>query len=172
LNGVVSEMIVGVISDTHDRLPRVELAVRRLNEEKAELVLHAGDFIAPFTASFFKPLKADLIGVFGNNDGDKELLKRKFGEIGAEIRGRFAEVMVNGLKIAVVHGDDETLLRALINAESYNVVVYGHTHKAEIYQKGDTLVINPGEVCGYLSGKSTIALLNTETLEARIVELK
>jgi len=165
-------MIVGVISDTHDRLPRIELAVRRLNEEKAELVLHAGDYIAPFVVSFFKPLKADLIGVFGNNDGDKELLKRKFGEIGAEIRGRFAEVMVDGLKIAVMHGDDEALLRAIINAESHNVVVYGHTHKAETYRKGDTLVINPGEACGYLSGKSTIAILNTETLEAKIIELK
>jgi predicted phosphodiesterase len=31
--------------------------------------------------------------------------------------------------------------------------------------------VNPGEVCGYLSGKSTIALLDTVKREARIVEL-
>jgi predicted phosphodiesterase len=31
--------------------------------------------------------------------------------------------------------------------------------------------VNPGEVCGYLSGKSTMALLNTVKREARIVEL-
>jgi len=168
----VNWMIVGVISDTHDRLPRIEMAVRRLNEERAELVLHAGDYIAPFVVPLFKSLKADLVGVFGNNDGDKVLLKKKFAEIGAEIRGRFAELMVDGLKIAMMHGDEESLLQAMVNAESHNVIVYGHTHKAETYRKGDTLVINPGEVCGYLSGKSTIAILNTETLEVRIIELK
>lgn len=147
------------------------MAVRRLNEEGAELVLHAGDYIAPFVVSYFKPLRADLIGVFGNNDGDKELLKRKFGEIGAEIRGRFAEIMVDGLKVAMLHGDEEPLLHALINAESHNVVVFGHVHKAETYRKGDTLVINPGEVCGYISGRSTMAVLDTQTLEVRIITL-
>ena len=81
-------MLVGLIADTHDRLPYIEKAVKRLNEENVELVLHAGDYVAPFTATKFKELKADLIGVYGNNDGDKQLLKKKFDEIGAEIRGK------------------------------------------------------------------------------------
>jgi len=51
-------MIVGIISDTHDRLPMIDEAVKRLNEMNVELVLHAGDYIAPFVASHFKPLKA------------------------------------------------------------------------------------------------------------------
>ncbi|MCD6242130.1 metallophosphoesterase [Candidatus Bathyarchaeota archaeon] len=164
-------MLIGIIADTHDRLPYVEKAVKKLNEEKVELVLHAGDYVAPFVASKFKDLKADLIGVFGNNDGDKQLLRKKFSEIGAEIRGRFAEVIVDGLKIALLHGEENDLLKALINAESHDVVVHGHTHKAEIYRKGDTLVVNPGEVCAYLTGKSTIAILDTETKEAKIINL-
>ena len=164
-------MLIGIIADTHDRLPYVEKAVKKLNEEKVELVLHAGDYVAPFVASKFRDLKADLIGVFGNNDGDKQLLRKKFSEIGAEIRGRFAEVIVNGLKIALLHGEENDLLKALINAESHDVVVHGHTHKAEIYRKGDTLVVNPGEVCAYLTGKSTIAILDTETKEAKIINL-
>ena len=164
-------MLIGIIADTHDRLPYVEKAVKKLNEEKVELVLHAGDYVAPFVASKFKDLKADLIGVFGNNDGDKQLLRKKFNEIGAEIRGRFAEVIVDGLKIALLHGEENDLLKALINAESHDVVVHGHTHKAKIYRKGDTLVVNPGEVCAYLTGKSTIAILDTETKEAKIINL-
>ena len=164
-------MLIGIIADTHDRLPYVEKAVKKLNEEKVELELHAGDYVAPFVASKFKDLKADLIGVFGNNDGDKQLLRKKFSEIGAEIRGRFAEVIVDGLKIALLHGEENDLLKALINAESHDVVVHGHTHKAEIYRKGDTLVVNPGEVCAYLTGKSTIAILDTETKEAKIINL-
>ena len=165
-------MIIGILADTHDRLRLVDKAVTRLNEEKVSLVLHAGDYIAPFVIPHFKPLKADLIGIFGNNDGDKDMLRKRFTEIGAELRGRFAEVIIDGLKIAMLHGEEEELLHALINAGGHNVVVHAHTHEAKTYRKGETLVINPGEVCGYLSGKSTIAILNTETLEVKIIQIE
>ena len=56
-------------------------------------------------------------------------------------------------------------------ANSFDVVVHGHTHKAEIRQEGETLVVNPGEVCRYLSGRATIALLDTDKQRAEIVEL-
>lgn len=164
-------MIVGLVSDTHDRLPLIDEAVKRLNEEKAELVLHAGDYIAPFVASHFKPLKARLIGVFGNNDGDRVLLREKFAEIGAEIRGNFAYVTVEGLKIALLHGDEADLLRSLLELESYDVLVSGHSHVAKTYRKGRTLVINPGETCGYLSGKPTISILYTDTLDVKTIQL-
>ena len=165
-------MIVGIISDTHDHLPLLDKAVKQLNKEMAEIVLHTGDYIAPFVVDHFKTLGARLIGVFGNNDGDKELLKRRFTELGAKVHGKFAEVKVDKLRIAVLHGDEEELLRSLIEVESHDVVVHGHSHEAHVYRKGKTLVINPGEVCGYLSRKSTIAVLDTKTLEARIIQLE
>jgi putative phosphoesterase len=59
----------------------------------------------------------------------------------------------------------------LIDSESFDVVVHGHTHKADVYRKGKTLVVNPGEVCGYLTNKSTIALLDTDKCEVKLVEL-
>jgi hypothetical protein len=167
----VYKLIVGLIADTHDRLPLVEKAVKRLNEEKVELVLHAGDYIAPFVISRLKELNAKFIGVFGNNDGDRELLKRKFAENGFEIRGNFAEIPVKNIKIALLHGHEPQLLNMLINAEVHNVIVHGHTHVAKTERKGKMLVINPGETCGYLTGKSTIALLDAKTLEAKIIEL-
>ncbi|MEM2912131.1 MAG: metallophosphoesterase [Candidatus Bathyarchaeia archaeon] len=166
-------MLVGLISDTHDFLPMVEKAVVRFNEEGVELVLHAGDYVAPFVIPRFKELKAKLIGVFGNNDGDRELLRKRFGEYkGMEIRGNFAEVSVENIKIALLHGTEEELLKALIDGQNFDILVHGHTHNAEVYRKGKTLVVNPGEACGYLTGKSTIALLDTEKLEAKIFELK
>ena len=164
-------MIVGLIADTHDRLPFIDKAVERLNQKKVDLVLHAGDYIAGFSVQHLKPLKAPLIGIFGNNDGDHRLLEKKFEELGADLRGRFAEVIVDGLRIAMLHGEEEELLNSLINAESHDFIVHGHTHEAKIYRKGKTLIVNPGEVCGYLSGKSTVAILNTETLEVKIIQL-
>jgi len=165
-------MLIGIMADSHDRLPILDKAVKRLNEEGVELVLHTGDYIAPFVVPHFKPLKADLIGVFGNNDGDKELLKKRFADIGADIRGNFAEIVIDGLKIAMLHGHEEELLRSLIGADSYDIVVHGHMHEAKSYRKGKTLVINPGEVCGYLTGKSTVAVLDTETLDVKKILLK
>jgi hypothetical protein len=166
------KMLVGLIADTHDCLPMVDKAVKKLNESNVELVLHAGDYVAPFVIPKFKDLKAKLIGVFGNNDGDREFLKKRFSEYeGLEVRGNFAEIVVDGVKIALLHGHEEELLRALVNSEGFDVVVHGHTHKAEVYRKGRTLVVNPGEVCGYLSGKSTIALFDTVKREVRLVDL-
>jgi hypothetical protein len=164
-------MKIGIIADTHDNLPAIDKAVKRLNQEKVQLVLHLGDYVAGFAVLRFKPLEAKLIGIFGNNDGDHPLLEKRFREINAEIRGRFAEVVVEDVEIAMTHGDELELLKSLIATESYDVVAQAHSHEATVYRKGKTLIINPGEVCGYLSGKSTIALLDTQNLSARIVEI-
>lgn len=169
---LVRELLVGLISDTHDRLPMIDKAIRVLNDENVELVLHAGDYVSPFVIPKFKELKARFIGVFGNNDGDHEFLKRRFSEDKhLEIRGSFAKLILGDAKIALLHGSDEDLLNALIDSEGFDVVVYGHAHEAKIHRKGKTLIVNPGELCGYLTGRSTIALLDTEKLEARILEL-
>jgi uncharacterized protein len=165
-------MLIGVISDTHDNLPLVEKAVKRLNDEKVELVLHAGDYTSPFTIPKFKALNCKFIGVFGNNDGDHELLRKRFGETqNCEVRGRFAQVDDRGYKIALLHGDETELLNSLVGCGGFDCVVTGHTHLTVNQAKGRTMVLCPGEVCGYLYGKPTIALLDTVKREAKIVEL-
>jgi predicted phosphodiesterase len=47
-------------------MPMIEKAVKKLNKENVELVLHAGDYVSPFVIPKFKALNAKLIGVFGN----------------------------------------------------------------------------------------------------------
>jgi len=99
-------------------------------------------------------------------------LKRRFSEYkGLELRGNFAEIVIDGLRVALLHGHEEELLKALVESEWFDVVVHGHTHKAEVYRKGKTLVVNPGEVCGYLSGRSTIALFDSVKREVRSIDL-
>lgn len=165
-------MQIGLVADTHDNLPMVDKAVKIFNQEKVQLVLHAGDYVAPFVIAKFKKLKGRLIGVFGNNDGDRQLLKKRMDEHkNMELRGSFTEISVDDLRMALLHGDQEELLRALMNCKGFDIVVHGHTHEAEVSHNGKTLVVNPGEACGYLSGKSTIALFDTSRQEAKIVEL-
>lgn len=165
-------MLIGIISDTHDNLPLVEKAINLLNQKKVNLVLHAGDYTSPFVIPKFKALKCKLIGVFGNNDGDHELLRKRFAETeNCEIRGHFAEVEVEGFKIALLHGDENELLRAFTKRECFDAVVYGHTHTPVSRSNEKTLIVNPGEVCSYLTGKSTLALLDTTQRETKIVAI-
>jgi len=88
--GTKSDEIVSIISDTHDNIYMINKAVKRLNELGVNLVLHAGDYISPFTVQYFKPLEAKLIGVYGNNCAERETLMRMFSEVGFELKGFFA----------------------------------------------------------------------------------
>ncbi len=165
-------MLIGAISDTHDNLPLIEKAVRILNEQKVGLVLHAGDYVAGFVIPKFKQLNCKLIGVFGNNDGDHELLKKRFSETSnCTIHDRFAAVTVDGYRVALLHGEEPELLDALVESGYFNAIVHGHSHLKGIQNRGKTLVINPGEVCGYLTGKSTIGIIDTAKHEAKLIDL-
>jgi len=165
-------MLIGIISDTHDNLPQIEKAVKYLNYQKVGLVLHAGDYVAGFVIPKLAQLNCKLIGVFGNNDGDHELLKKRFSETSnCTIKGQFTQVEINGCRIALLHGTETELLNAVVDSGYFNVVVHGHSHNKSIEKKNKTLVINPGELCGYLTGKPTLALLDAAKLEAKIIEL-
>lgn len=163
-------MKIGVMADTHDRIEAVERAIEFFNGEGVEHVLHAGDLVSPFVAPKFAKLKAKLHYVWGNNEGDREFITARFSEIGVKPLGCFASLELDGLRISLLHGTNERVVEALVRSGLFDVVVRGHTHQAEIVQ-GKPLVINPGEVCGYLAGQSTVALLDTTRLSAVIVTL-
>jgi len=106
-------MLIGAVSDSHDNLPKIEKAVELLNELKVELVLHAGDYVSPFTIARFNKLNCPLIGIFGNNDGDHQLLTKRFNETtNCTIHDRFTQVTVEGYRIGLLHGDEAELLNA------------------------------------------------------------
>jgi len=99
------------------------------------------------------------------------MLKKLFSKIGGDLRGFFAEIKIEGLKIALLHGHNEELLHSLVGSKAYDLVAHGHTHRQNVQRKGKTLVINPGEVCGYLSGESTLAIVNLNTRNVEILYL-
>ncbi|MDD1659090.1 MAG: metallophosphoesterase [Methanomicrobiales archaeon] len=165
-------MRIGILSDTHDNLPMVEGAVARLNGISPDLVLHAGDFVSPFVIPRLARLSCPCIGVFGNNDGDRILLAAKAREAGnVEIHGCFTVRQADGRSIALLHGHEPGAVDEIAGAGIFDVVVHGHTHRPSITERGGTLVVNPGEVCGYLTEKGTIAVLETGRLEAKILEI-
>jgi uncharacterized protein len=165
-------MLVGIMSDTHDNIEQTKKAVSKFNREGVELVLHAGDFISPFMIDTLKELEAPLRGVFGNNDGDRYLLERRSAiHPSMKIEGTFARIDVGGMRFALLHGNDRELMETLKSCGSLDLLVCGHTHRPEITKEGSLLVVNPGEVYGYLTGRSTVALVDTVRRSARVVDI-
>ncbi len=158
--------MIGIVSDSHDNLESINMAIKFLKKKNIELLLHAGDIISPFAAVRFKELGCEIIAVFGNNDGERKVLREKINKI-----SDFAEFTYRGKKFAVYHGSIDAITRSLVKSGLYDFVITGHTHKAKIEVVGKTMHINPGELCGYLNGKRTLCLLDLENMKAKIEEI-
>ncbi|MHA1436918.1 MAG: metallophosphoesterase [Promethearchaeota archaeon] len=168
-------MRLAVISDTHDHKENILKAVSIMNEKKVDALIHCGDFIAPFVKKWFDGLnnniKKNFYGVFGNNDGERIFLQKNLGQIcnlvGMELNREF-----DGKRIYAAHMPIQSTINALAKSGEFDVILYGHTHNItnEKYDNG-VLVVNPGEACGYLTGKSTFAIIDTEKMEADIINL-
>jgi putative phosphoesterase len=159
-------MRIGIMSDTHDNMPQIKKAVRLFNERGVVHVIHAGDFTSPFTFRVLKDLQCAFTGIFGNNDGDKLLLHRMSE---GRIFNQPHIFELDGKRIVVIH--EHQIAEALADSGHYDLVIYGHTHKAEVRKAGAALVVNPGEAGSWLYGKSTVAVANLADMTAEIVAL-
>lgn len=151
-----SLMLIGLISDTHENMPLIAKAVACFNEAGVDLVLHAGDLISPITAKEFRNLKARMVAVFGNNDGEHMLWRERISGWGEVWDGDY-ETVLDGCRVLMMHAPRH--LEELAASQAYGVIVYGHTHQSDRRMVGTTLIVNPGECGGWLTGTSTVALL-------------
>ncbi len=159
-------MIIGIMSDTHDHLGHLRTALEIFSRRNVEHIIHAGDFTSPFTWRVLKDVAGSLTAIFGNNDGDRVMLKKTFGK---SIHAQPYLFSLLDRRIALIH--EHFIVDALADSAHFDLVVYGHTHEPLIRRAGKTLVVNPGEVCGWLTGTPTAAVLDLSTMEAEIVNI-
>lgn len=167
---------VGIISDTHDNLPAVDRALEELEKRGVRMLIHAGDIIAPFTLRRILARGFEFRGVFGNNDGEVALLSRVAREQGALLVPQPLYLRIEGLNVLVMHGlqdlqETKNLVTRLASGGAFDVIVYGHTHEIDVRKLEKALVVNPGEACGYLTGRRTVAILDTGSMEIEIIEV-
>ncbi|MFG2526876.1 metallophosphoesterase family protein [Streptomyces sp. NPDC048516] len=128
-----------LISDTH--LPRRAkvLPAQLLGEvPRADVVLHAGDWVDTATLDLLQDRARRLIGVYGNNDGP-------------DLRARLPEVAyaeLAGVRFAVVHETGPAQGRERRCAARFpelDVLVFGHSHIPWDSTADDRLrLLNPG----------------------------
>jgi len=161
-------MQIGILADSHDNRPAMARAAALFRAAGCGLVIHAGDFVAPFAARELEKAGCPVRAVFGNCDGEKGGLEAALAGFGIIQKAPFGFAWA-GLEFLVTHLDAPVL--SYIKKKKYDVIVYGHTHNPEVRRAGRTLVINPGETGGWLTSRSTVALLDTDRKDAEIVGL-
>jgi putative phosphoesterase len=130
---------VVVLADTHvprrakDLPAEVWAAV-----ERADAVLHAGDWVDVALLDALEQRSARLVGVYGNNDG--AALRARLPEV--------ARVTLGGVRFAVVHetgGKEGRERRAAAAYPDVDVLVFGHSHIPWDTTAGSGLrLLNPG----------------------------
>jgi hypothetical protein len=161
-------MKIGVMSDSHDNLPAIRRALALFEAHGAEAVIHAGDFIAPFAVKELLKFKGPIYGCFGNNDGEKAGIRA----IWPKVADPPCELQLGGRRILLTH-DEAQLQKTPELLRRADVVIFGHSHQVVAGERrgpGPTR-LNPGECGGWLTGISTVAILDTDTLEIRILEV-
>jgi putative phosphoesterase len=164
-------MLLGVLSDVHDNIANLELALTEFKARGVPTLIFCGDFCSPIPSRVMGAYDGEVHCVFGNGDGDRFAIARfantQFPNL--KLHGEFAELSFDGAEIAVTHYP--FYARALARTGDYQAVFSGHTHEMHQEKFGDCLWLNPGEVMGW-KGSPTCAIYDTDTNQAEIIYLQ
>ena len=162
-------MLIGIFADSHDHLDHIRLAVEVFNQAECDLVVFAGDLVSSFAVPPLRALRCKVIGCFGDNEGNKPGVTAGMRIIGSIGEPPLGFKTPDGRRILLTHMD-----RSLRDLEGdFDIAIYAHTHKPSITRdEHGRLFINPGETSGWSYGRPSVALLDTTTMEAKIIWLK
>jgi putative phosphoesterase len=162
-------MRVGLMADTHDRVPAVDALLREMLARDVNFVLHAGDYCSPFSLKPFHDHNVAMGGVFGRNDGDLEGI-RAFAEqgMGQELFESPHSIAFGEYKVLIVHDIADVVERSVL---AHAFVIHGHTHLQEMKVRDNSLIVKPGEACGWIHGSPTAAILDLDTKNVEFITL-
>ena len=160
-------MIIGILSDTHDRIEPAMAGMHALQTGGAEYFIHCGDVGSPRIIDLFIGLRAAL--VWGNNDWDRNALTRYAEMLGVRVFQTDGQLELDGKHFAVTHGDNLHIVHQYIEQQQVDYLLLGHSHVKTDTRSGRIRVINPGAL--HRASVKTVALLNTATDELRFLAI-
>jgi putative phosphoesterase len=162
----IQSINLGIVSDTHGHLENTLNAVRMLQSFSVDVVIHCGDIGSVEIPELFANWRSHF--VFGNVDRDEPDLRAAIERAGGRCHGRFGTLELSDLRIAFLHGDDSALLETTVASNDWDLVCYGHTHRAEHHMMNDTLVLNPGAI--YRARPHSVTVVSLPTREVTRVD--
>lgn len=152
-------MIIGIISDTHNRVQRTTDAVNILKSLEVTAILHCGDLTGTNIVKSILDSAIQSYFVYGNNDDPSEL-KLSIKALGGIDLGYSGILNLGDRKIGMTHGDRPGLMQKLA-AEEPDYLFFGHSHLATDFYQGTIRFINPGAL--HRAPKWTFATLDLAT---------
>jgi len=80
-----------------------------------------------------------------------------------EDKGVFTHVgpsCIDALNKKILFMHEPVEVEVLFESNKYDLICFGHTHEIVNIEKKGRFLINPGETCGLISGKKTIAVVD------------
>jgi len=143
----LSNLKIGVLSDTHKRSDLQKEAIEKLKKEDAQYLLHLGDVRLEENLKQLKESNLPYRVVFGNHDRALKGLENIY-----HIKNEPYYLKIKDLKIKMMH------LPYYMSADS-DIVLFGHLHKFSVEFHNNTLFLNPGEVCARNKNLTECALI-------------
>lgn len=159
-------MRIGVVSDTHNRMPSVLRIVELFRAAGVERVVHTGDITQAKVLDAFAALAIPLHGVYGNNDLERESLDAAARRHGFSLADPPLELQWAGRELLVVH-DPRDLPAA--RRPQHELLLHGHTHRRRIEREGHALIFNPGECAGHMAGYNAVGVVDLATLATELL---
>ena len=152
-------MIVGILSDTHDRVDAARAAIKLLREHGAAYLIHCGDVGSEQILDVLADLPAAF--VFGNTDYDLRGLQRYALDLNITCLAAGGHLELGGKLFHIEHGDDPRTMRRALDGQTFDYLLHGHTHLQRDERIGKTRIINSGAL--HRARERTVAVLDTET---------
>lgn len=169
-------MKVCILSDSHDHIPLLDAAVADAKAAGAEVVIHAGDLVAPSTLHCLEKYGLPVHVIHGNNTGDTHALTRLAHKPDSIVRyhGMDAGIELGGRSIFIVHYPHYA--HAMAATGDWDLVCCGHSHKVEITEQADckggvTWVVNPGTIGGVGNAPATWVLGDLDHMTFEVHEV-
>ena len=138
-------MKVGLVSDSHGDVRRLNAALSALAGRGAEAVVHCGDIGSAECLGLLGGSGLVAAAVAGNMDRHPRRLAATAERAGVQFSERQIELDLGGGRhLAATHGHDASLLEELIRGQQFPYVCHGHTHRRRDERYGPVRVINPG----------------------------
>tara|TARA_B100001013_G_scaffold331905_1_gene247807 strand:+ start:381 stop:872 length:492 start_codon:yes stop_codon:yes gene_type:complete len=159
-------MLLGVVSDTHNRVDNIEKIIDIFNLNQVDCVVHTGDITQSKSLQRFSRLNSSLIVVYGNNDLKEIGLKETSLENGFDLNLPPLIRNLEDKKVAIFH-EPYGIEEIIKNDPSIDLILHGHTHKYRNEEINGVKIFNPGESAGMLKGKNAVGLVRLKNLEIK-----
>lgn len=164
-------MKIGLLSDTHNNLANLQIALDRFRKAGIQTLIHCGDQTDTDMVRALVGFR--VICLLGNGDFASGEIRQVLMEqnpdnyVGLVYRGE-----IGNARIAATHGHIPGQVDELLHTGNHDYIFQGHSHMHQDKRIGSTRLINPGALGGMRREDRHICLLDLVTDQAEFINIE